>query len=193
MAFFLPGPSYAGLRAGKIINRAVHLAGGVLTASLEGVGDAYSVELWFWNGLPNDARPVTGVLFSLGASRAGMSKSDDLGIGGTQIAPRGLFFSAGATDGRILSGKTEIAPQTWHHVALVRTAKHVAVYLDGNPSPEIAPAAEVNPVKRPGSLSIGGRSDGLANFEGKIDEIALYDRPLDAAEITSHVRAAGAR
>ena len=33
------------------------------------VGDTYSVEFWFWNGLPNDARAVTGYLFSRSAEQ----------------------------------------------------------------------------------------------------------------------------
>ncbi len=37
----------------------------------------------------------------------------------------------------------------------------------------------------------GGHS--IADFEGLLDEAALYDRALDPAEIAAHVRAAGAR
>ena len=39
------------------------------------------------------------------------------------------------------------------------------------------------------SLFIGGRSDGLFNFEGKIDEVALYPRALAASEIAAHYQA----
>ena len=50
-------------------NRAVHFAGGRLAAELEGLLDTYSIELWFWNGLPNDARAITGVLASFGGEK----------------------------------------------------------------------------------------------------------------------------
>ena len=40
------------------------------------------------------------------------------------------------------------------------------------------------------SLFVGGRSDDLGHFEGKIDEVAVYDRALSADEIAEHVRAA---
>jgi hypothetical protein len=193
VALFLPGPSFAGLSAGKKINRAVHFAGGFLKARLESIGNAYSIELWFWNGLPNDARPITGHLLSLGALEAGRPPGECLGLGGTSIASGRLFLSRDNTSSKALPGNTEIASKTWHHVVLVRDGRHVTVYLDGNPKPEIALHAAVDPVMGPAWLTIGGRSDGLANFEGKIDEVALYDRPLDAAEITAHVCAAHAR
>jgi hypothetical protein len=190
VAYYLPGPDAAGIAAGKPANRAVHFAGGRVKAGLDGLPDAYTVELWFWNGLPNDARAITGVLASLGGERASKSSDAAFGLGGTQLAPGRLFFTGGAMDDKINLGKSEITPRTWHHVALVRNGRRVTVYLDGNPKPEIDLSAEVGPVKVPGWISIGGRPDDDAAFEGKFDEIALYDRALTADEIVEHVRAA---
>jgi len=192
VAFYLPGASPASLSGGKSINRAVHFAGGLLKAKHDDTADAYSVELWFWNGLPVDVRPITGYVLSCGSLRAGAAPGDQVGIGGTQVAPRRLFFANGNAAGKILAGKTEISPKTWHHLALVRERGHATVYLDGNLEPEIAGEAGDQGVGRPGLLFVGGRSDGLANFEGKIDEVALYDRALAAAEVAGHVRAATA-
>jgi len=190
IALFLPGPSSAGLSAGKMVNHAAHFAGGVLKAKRDGTVDTYSVELWFWNGLPVDARPITGYVLSCRSERADAAPGDQVGIGGTSKAPRRLFVSSGSTSSKILAGTTEITPKTWHHLTLVRERKHVTVYLDGNLEPEIAGDSEAMESARPGALLIGGRGDGLANFEGKIDEVALYDRALAAAEIAGHVRAA---
>ena len=39
-------------------------------------------------------------------------------------------------------------------------------------------------------LFIGGRNDNLFNFEGKIDEVAVYKRPLTAQEAAEHFVAA---
>ena len=135
---------------------------------------------------------LTGVLASLGRVRAGKSIGADFGINGTQMAPSRLFFTAGATDGKVFSGKTEIAPKTWHHTALVRKGRRATVYLDGSPTPEIDVSieVEVDPVRGPGWLSIGGRADDGTAFEGKIDEVALFDRELTSDEILAHVRAA---
>ena len=39
-------------------------------------------------------------------------------------------------------------------------------------------------------IFLGGRSDNLFNFEGKIDEAAVYDHALTAQEATGHYTAA---
>src|SRR5208337_1668888 len=79
VAFFLSGADLPGLMTGKRINRAPHLAGGRLTVRIEILAEAYSIEFWFWNGLPNDARPVTGYLFGRASNRQG---GDYLGLNG---------------------------------------------------------------------------------------------------------------
>jgi hypothetical protein len=188
VALYLPGANLAGLSTGKTINRAAHFAGGVLKASLGGAGNVYSVELWFWNGLPDDARPITGTIVSHGSSKAGAGHGDQLAIGGTPIAPSRLVFSNGSTT--IGTGKTEIKPKTWHHVVVVRDHGRVAVYLDGAPRAEFAGESQADEPGQSGTLSIGGGAGALASFEGKIDEVALYDRALPAEEIVEHVRAA---
>ena len=190
VAFYLPGASSAGLSAGKMINRAVHFAGGALKAPLDFASDRYSVELWFWNGLPTDARPISGIILTHSSHDSGATPGDQLGIGGTKIAPGRLFFSNGKTSGKTLAGKTEIRPRTWHHLVLVREHDHVAVYLDGTPTPEIAGQVEIDETGRSALLWIGGHRGSLVGFEGKIDEVSLYDRALLAEEIVEHVRAA---
>ena len=92
--------------------------------------------------------------------------------------------------GSILAGKTEVMHKTWHHVALVHTDNHVTVYVDGNSNPDIERSGAINPVKGPCRLSIGGGNNGEAGFEGKIDEVAIYDRALAGKEIVEHFRAA---
>jgi Concanavalin A-like lectin/glucanases superfamily len=190
VAFYLPGLDAPGLSDGKSPNHAVQFAGGRLTAQLDDLPDNYSVELWFWNGLPNDVRAITGDFVSLGVEQAGKTFGADFGISGTKNTPGHLFFTASATDDRIFSGKIEITPSTWHHVALVRNRRRVIVYLDGSSNPEIDLDAGADSLKGPGSLSIGGRFNDGSRFEGKIDEIAFYDRALRAEEIAEHVRAA---
>ena len=195
VAFYLPGPDGSGLSRGASINRSVHFAGGRLKSRLDNAPQTSTIELWFWNGLPNDVRPVTGVLLSLGAEKAVHSSGDYMGLGGTVIAPRRLFFITDVSNTSLLSGKTEVASKTWHHVAIVRGGGSVKVYLDGQTKPEIAADNLPAPVKGPGWLSIGGRGTGTgtSGFEGKIDEVAIYDRALDADEIAGHFRAADAR
>ena len=195
VALYLPGPASRGLSAGGRVNRAAHFAGGRMTAKLPGLGDAYTVELWLWNGLPATARPVTGYVLSRGPGGTKGAPGDHLGIGGThdsKAAGKLLFFS-GEKLRNVLVGRTRIKLRTWYHVALVRAGRKVAVYLNANPAPEIAGEAAAARGAGGPQVFVGGRSDGFANFEGKIDEVAVFDRPLSAEEIAAHYAAARRR
>jgi hypothetical protein len=187
VALYLPGATLAESPTDHSINHAVHFAGGRLTAAIDGVGESYTVELWFWNGLPTDVRAITGQLLSFGLQQAPGLAGADLGIGGTSVGSGRVYYSVGGAKAKILAGKTRIAPETWHHLTLVRKGRQVVVYLDGGPEPEISDEADAN--ARPGTISAGGRMNGFADFEGKIDEVAVFDRALSAREIAGHVRA----
>ena len=65
------------------------------------------------------------------------------------------------------------------------------VYLDGKPEPEIAGEVGISLPAGCGDVWVGGRCDHFADFEGKIDEVAVYDRALSAREAAEHYRAAG--
>ena len=78
--------------------------------------------------------------------------------------------------------------QSWHHVALVRDGTDVTVYLDGRIQPEISGGTAPAPASD--EVFIGGRSDDQFNFEGRIDEVAIYLRALSAEEVQKHYRVA---
>ncbi len=173
IAFHLEGAPGAGSMDGARINRAVHLAGGRVIVPSDALGETFSIVLWFWNGLPATARPVTGHILSF--ARDDGAAAEHVGIGGTGGTAGRLFF-AGETP---LAGTTEIELGTWRHVVLVRDRRRIAVHLDGRPAPEIS--GESAPPGRPVRIAVGG--DGEASFEGKVDEIALFDRALTPPEI----------
>jgi hypothetical protein len=173
VARWLDGPSSPGFSGAGSINRCAHFAGGRLTATLKELKGRYTVELWFWNGLPNDLRPITGQLFARGG--------ETLAIGGNRSAPGKLVFGT-------LTGRTVITPRTWNHVALVRDGTRAAVYLNGHPEPEILGEAIPDKTK---SISIGGGADREATFEGKMDEVAIYSRALSVESIRRHHQLAG--
>jgi hypothetical protein len=78
-------------------------------------------------------------------------------------------------------------PKTWNHVAWVRDGDQVRVYLNGNAEPEIAGTLESTIDATTSRRYFGGRGDNFANMEGKLDEIAIYDRILPAEEIAAHI------
>ncbi len=190
VAFYLPGVSFPGLSAGGSVNRAAHFAGGRLEAALDGIGENYTFELWFWNGIPADIRPVTGYILSFGTEENNNTSAIRLGIGGRTRGAGQLFLSCGPETGEFVNGKTKLGLKTWHHVALVRDQKRVSVFLDGNSEPELSCEADAHARRRSLELFIGGSSDRSFTFEGKIDEVVVFDRALPAPEIAGHVRTA---
>ena len=188
VARYLEGPQGEAF-SGKGINRAPHFAGGRVDGFAM-TGSDYSVEFWFWNALPTDARAVTGYLFSRGPDGDKTCPGDHLGIGGTHAdaAPGCLFVYNGNTAKGLLSGKTKLALKQWHHVVLNRTGKRLQVFLDGKP--EIEGDLDITHSPKD-QWFIGGRSDNLFNFEGKIDEVAFYNDALTADETAAHYKASG--
>ncbi|WP_020475631.1 LamG-like jellyroll fold domain-containing protein [Zavarzinella formosa] len=188
VVFYLPGPASTAF-SGSQINRAMHFAGGRLRTAVSELKNSYSVELWFWNGLPSDARTDTGFLFGRGQDKA--ASGDILGIGGSANKQHTgkLVFTNGDLLKTALAGEQVIPLKTWVHLVFVRDGKHVSVYLNGHPTPEISGDADMGCSPDVKQFFIGGRNDGIANWEGKLDEVSLYDRPLTAKEAAEHFAA----
>lgn len=186
LAYWLEGPESPAFSGLGQVNRAPHFAGGRMVAKVKELTAPYTVEMWFCNYLPADARPVTGYVFSRGQPGVRDGVGDHLCIDGTHLAPGKLLFWTGGTAAQALSGKTVLREKTWHHIALVRDGNKIAVYLDGASEPEIA--GEIGATCPPdvAQVFIGGRCDGFSSFEGRIDEVAVYGRALPAAEIAAH-------
>jgi hypothetical protein len=191
IALGMPGPRSEAFGGKGAVNRGIHCAGGRTHARLDDLGETYSIEFWFWNGLPNDARPITGYLTARGPEGPSDFRGDRLGIDGNR-SPDGsgrLIVLLGQTEGGERVGKTPVAPRSWHHVALVREGESVALYLDGRE--EIASRhAGSRPSGSP-DLFFGGASARDAGLEGKLDEVSVYDRALKAEEVSAHYEASG--
>ena len=193
IGFQPPQPETPNKFSGDQINRAAHFAGGRVRATLPQLAGTYSVELWLWNGLTNNARPVTGYVVSRGRDGDPSAAGDHLGIGGThqpEFTGKLIFFN-GNERNTILAGLTEISWREWHHVVLVRESRRVTVYLNGNTTPEISGEADITLAPDEKSIFLGGRCDNFANLEGKLDEVAVYDRALKPEEVAAHYQVAG--
>lgn len=175
-------------------NRAACFTGGRIKTTIARLPDSYSVEFWLYNALPNTARSVTGYIFSRGVEGPEGTPGDDLGISGTSavdiIKPGRLFFYNGDVAKQV-SGKTELAPETWHHVVLVRDGKRVAVYLNGSSTPEVSGEMKKGYPDGVIQFFVGGRNDNFGNLHGKIAEVSVYDRALTQEEVIGHYQAAG--
>ncbi len=174
VVFYLDGPTSSPLSDPSAVNRAPHFAGGRLVAPVALPGSQYSVEMWFWNGLLPRVRGLTGYLLEWG---------DRLAIGGTNGAQGRLILQPGG-QGRDLVGTKELPLKTWTHLVLARDDRRVSAYVNG--LLELTGEAAPHDPADCATLYIGGRNDLEATFEGRIDEVAIYDRPLGAAEVLRH-------
>ncbi len=178
VVFFLPGPASELFAGNGKVNRAAMFAGGRMRARVVLPGDAYTVSLWLWNGMPLDARPIAGWFYSRGYDHGLQSYSEQLGVGGTETGGR-LVYRFGSRTKAV--GTANAGRWQWHHVALVREGTEVRVYLDGKLDIE---AHDVPPVPREvTSWFFGGRCDNQANWEGRLDEIAVFARALTPEEV----------
>lgn len=181
ITYYLDGPHSAAFCAKGEINRAPHLVGGRLRAPLDSLGDRYTVSLWVWNGMPNDGRDTSGWLFSRDYDHGLSASGDHLGIGGKSAHTGRLIFFHGDNTQTAVAGKSEIPRWQWQHVALVRDGENVRVFLNGQL--EIEAKASTGALASLSQCFFGGRSDNDSNWEGRLDEIAVFDRALSAAEV----------
>lgn len=176
--FYLDGPDRDDLRCGDEQAHAIQFVGGRMKATLEELGDDYTVEFYFWNGLANDNRPITGYVFSRGPDGVEDCPGDHLGICGSWLGEeqqgRLMFFNGDGLD-ETLTGGSVIEPKTWNHVRLVRQGDQVRVYLNFDKKPIISGRAGVSRPQDCSDVFIGGRSDNFANFEGRVADVAIYN------------------
>jgi hypothetical protein len=185
-AFFLPGRNAGGLQFDEQTpNRAVYFAGGAMTSRFQDLAAAYSVEMWFWSGLPADARFAGGNLFCRTSEKN--EPADHLSVA-AQAGGLVVKFSNG--NGQTLTGKTPITSRSWHHVVLVRDGDRVSVFLDGSQTPELTGEAAPRLAKG-GYVYFAGLGSDKDHFEGKLEDVAFYLRPLAADEVARHFLAAG--
>jgi hypothetical protein len=180
ITYYLEGPRPAEFCTNGEVNRAPHLVGGRLRAQMDGLGDHYSVSMWLWNGMPNDGRDISGWIFSRSRDHGLGAFGDHLGIGGRSGHAGRLIFLHGDDANALAAGTGEIPRWQWQHVVLVRDGGNVRVYLNGRLDLETKSAT--NALASLHQCFFGGRSDNDSNWEGRLDEIAVFNRALTAKE-----------
>jgi hypothetical protein len=181
ITYYLDGPRSGDFCSDGEINRAPHFVGGRMRAQMDGLADHYTVSMWLWNGMPNDGREITGWLFSRDRDHGLGGHGDHLGIGGKSGHTGRLIFFHGDDPKTVTPGKSDIPRWQWQHVALVRAGGTVRVYLNGQL--DLEAKATTGALASLRQCFFGGRSDNHSNWEGRLDEIAVFDRALSAAEI----------
>ena len=142
----------------------------------------WSVSMRFRNTKKNNASPVTAYLSSRGPKGDRQASGDHLGIGGTNQHTGKLIFLHGDKRQTVAAGKTEIPRWQWQHVVLVRDGASVRAYLNGQL--ELETTAPANFPAAFDQCFFGGRSDNDSNWEGRLDEIAVFPRALETDAVS---------
>ncbi len=103
-------------------------------------------------------------------------------------ALRAVITSGGEQRVDLATPQLNLAAFSWHHVALTRADDRIAIYVDGVLKAE-TPATPIQLGGSSYSVGVGRQFSGYTSWDGGIDEIALYDRPLDAATLFAHATA----
>jgi hypothetical protein len=91
----------------------------------------------------------------------------------------------------IAAGNAPSPRAQWHHLVGVFANGIVTLYVDGvKGSDQDIGGVLQNAGPTPDRIMIGATRDGIFNFKGVIDEVAVYDYGLSAAQIRSHFRTA---
>jgi hypothetical protein len=158
------------------INRAVHFADGALEANVPMNGADRTIAFWFWLGEKSGASEREGTLLELPNGGALQYKLNEEG------AARLLSTtSQGKTES--VEGRIPLFPGEWHFIALVQDTAGVRAYVNAVPEPEFA----MNRSK----LSAEDTYRFAKGLEGKLDEIAIFERALSHSEITQFWHKAG--
>ncbi|MFL6531445.1 MAG: LamG-like jellyroll fold domain-containing protein, partial [Chthoniobacterales bacterium] len=134
---------------------------------------ARTVEMWFITATTLTTSP-NAALIQYGTATTEKS----FGLVFTATNPGKLYFNGSGDD---LAGTTTVLPGQWYHAAVTYDGAAVRLYLNGQlegtkPTPSLNTALDAN------GLTIGLRP-ATSVFNGKIDEVQIFNRALTQAEI----------
>jgi hypothetical protein len=179
IAYRLEGPSPVAFAGKSADNTALHLVDGTISTQSKALQRPHTLSLWIWNGMPDEARPIAGWILSRGTRHGEDALGEHLGLIGQGPDVGRLTLQAPGLD-KPLIGRDKLPRWTWAHVALVRDSHQVTLYLNGNKQGQAALGnSSLN------EWHFGSRGDPQSNWEGRLDEIALFDRVLSEEQIAA--------
>lgn len=135
----------------------------------------------------------------IGARRTILSRTTSLGFAWSITRDGRLSFCfryalrdlSCETEG--LVGRSSLRPDSWHHVAVVRSASGLTLFVDGREDGTKPVIEGFQPADTPVSdqpvLRLGAGGNGSEPFHGLIDEVMLFRRILTANDLAQIMRA----
>ena len=161
-------------------------------ATANGSGASFSVEAWVNGGY---GQYTNGGIVALGYGNGGEQFALDTGAANHDYR----FFVRNAAGTPIAANGTN-APgdNAWHHVVGVcdQPNGQVYLYVDGIQTASAAIGATSGLLNWTGPLSIGARQTGsgtpyYSQFNGSLDDVAVYNYALSSTQVMAHYTSAG--
>ncbi|MBB5774026.1 LamG-like jellyroll fold domain-containing protein [Nonomuraea jabiensis] len=150
------------------------------------LGDQVSVEAWFKTA-------QSGVIMAAGTEESSSLAKGAMLYVGTDGKLRGSLDAATSP----ITSAAAVNNDQWHHVALTVAGQNQTLYLDGQQVGTMTGTATGwrtyatigNGVTDPAKSPAVPATAQAFPFQGQLDEVALYGKPLTAAEVASHYAA----
>ncbi|MFI6508036.1 LamG-like jellyroll fold domain-containing protein [Streptosporangium sp. NPDC050855] len=147
------------------------------------LGDQISVEAWFKTS-------QSGVLMAAGTQETSGIPWGPMLYVGTDGKLRGSLAAVAAP----ITSTGVVNDNTWHHVVLTASGQNQTLFLDGAQIGTLSAAVSTwrqsatvgNGVADPGTSPAVPTPRAAFPFKGLIDEVAIYDKPLTATEVSTH-------
>jgi hypothetical protein len=150
-------------------------------------GTAFSVEFYI-----NTTDASTACIMEVYSGTSASGVDDDVGFNASITSGGVLDFFAARTDSSSnlrLQSTVAINDGVPHHVVVTMTSGNTGkVYVDGTDRTSTASALNGSGGFLPGRVRIGGTA-AANNFDGTLDEVAIYPTALSAAQVADHYAA----
>ena len=155
-----------------------HLQASLTTSEI--AGDSYSFSFWF----EADDLATGQTLLHLNTN-GGMESASlvELQSNGTLRFLNRLPANVGG--GQDLFSVSNIS-SGWHHVAVVRSGGEMRMYLDG--VLDSSRTGATGEILDDFDLSVGHLNPGVRQFDGRLDELAVYNHALNATEVEAQFK-----
>ena len=142
-----------------------------------------TISMWVkWTGVPQDADCCGTFGAVLGRQANGLFSDNIIGLSASTVASARVVWRQSGGPAPILITGTSPVGTNWHHIAVTFSATSSSLYVDGVLQGTGAGAALHANASTP--LTIGAwASDGSGFSTAAIDDVAIWDQPLGAAQI----------